>query len=89
MPLVLEARSASRLPPWLALIDLRSRYILLAVLINLPGNSLIGGGGGIGLLAGLSRIYAPLATVLTFLIAVSPIPLLVWIYGMPILPFFK
>ena len=80
---------AARLPPWLAPLDLRSRYILLAVLINLPGNSLIGGGGGIGLLAGLSRIYTPLATVLTFVIAVSPIPLLVWIYGMPILPFFK
>jgi hypothetical protein len=79
----------ARLPGWLTPLALRHRYILLGLLINLPGNALIGGGGGIGLIAGLSRIYAALPTLLTFLIAVSPIPLLVWAYGMPILPFFK
>ena len=33
---------------------IRSRYLLLALLLNLPGNALIGGGGGIGMLAGMS-----------------------------------
>lgn len=79
----------ARLPGSLTPFALRHRYILLGLLINLPGNALIGGGGGIGLIAGLSRIYAPWLTLLTFLIAVSPIPLLVWAYGMPVLPFFK
>ena len=74
-----------RLPGWLAPLALRHRYVLLGLLINIPGNALIGGGGGIGMIAGLSRIYAPLPTLLTFAIAVSPVPLLFWIYGVPVL----
>ena len=35
-------------------------YWVLVVLINLPGNWLIGGGGGIGILAGASGMYHPL-----------------------------
>jgi hypothetical protein len=35
-------------------------YWVLAVLVNLPGNWIIGGGGGIGLLAGASGLYQPL-----------------------------
>lgn len=34
-------------------------YWVLAVLVNLPGNWVIGGGGGIGLLAGASGLYHP------------------------------
>ncbi len=79
----------SRLPGWLAPLVLRYRYGVLAALINLPGNALIGGGGGIGLIAGLSRIYAPFRTLATFAIGTSPIPLLFWLYGPPILTQFN
>lgn len=34
-------------------------YLMLAVLINLPGNWMIGGGGGIGVMAGASGLYRP------------------------------
>jgi hypothetical protein len=75
----------SRLPGWLAPLALRHRYVVLGLLINIPGNALVGGGGGIGLTAGLSGIYAPLPTVVSFALAVSPVPLLFWFYGVPAL----
>jgi hypothetical protein len=59
----------------------RWRYVLLAVLYNLPGNGLLGGGGGISLVAGLSRIFLPLPVCLTIALAVAPVPLLVWLTG--------
>lgn len=79
----------ARLPGWLAPMVLRYRYGVLAALINLPGNALIGGGGGIGLIAGLSRIYSPLWTLAIFAIATCPIPLLFWLYGAPVLTLFS
>lgn len=42
-------------------------YWVLAVLVNLPGNWMIGGGGGIGLLAGASGLYRPLRFVLVLI----------------------
>lgn len=54
---------------------IRYRYLALAMAVNTPGNSVIGGGGGIMLMAGLSGIFSPLATVATIAIAVSPVPL--------------
>jgi hypothetical protein len=54
---------------------LRHRFILLAVILNLPGNSLIGGGGGIALIAGVSKMFSVRCYVLTVLIAVLPVPL--------------
>ncbi len=53
----------------------RYRYIALALAVNTPGNSIIGGGGGIMIIAGLSGIFSPLSTVLTVAFAVSPVPL--------------
>lgn len=70
------------LPPWLARITLGWRYLLLAVLFNLPGNALLGGGGGIALVAGLSRIFDARIAIPTILIAVAPVPLLVWFFEM-------
>lgn len=35
-------------------------YLTLAILVNLPGNWMIGGGGGIGMMAGASGLYQPL-----------------------------
>ncbi|MDP4032500.1 MAG: hypothetical protein Q8P60_06570 [Pseudorhodobacter sp.] len=72
----------ARLPGWLAALVVRHRYVALALLINLPGNSVIGGGGGILLLAGLSRLFAVGAIALTMAIAVAPVPILVWLFDL-------
>jgi len=61
---------------------LRHRYVALAVAVNTPGNAIIGGGGGIMMVAGLSGIFSPLATLLTVILAVSPVPLAVIFFGL-------
>lgn len=66
---------------WLSTLSKRlldSRYIALAIGLNFPGNSLVGGGGGLSLLAGISRklFYWPYFTLVT-LLATLPVPLLV------------
>lgn len=81
-PLTREDRLAllnTRLPKVLAPLATRHRYVLLAVLFNLPGTSVIGGGGCIALLAGLSGLYTWRATALTIVLAVAPVPIVVWI----------
>jgi hypothetical protein len=75
-----------RAPNWLAWILRDWRYVALALLMNLPGNAVVGGGGGLAMIAGLSRIFSPFGTVLTFLLGTAPIPLIVWIFGPAILP---
>lgn len=67
--------SPSRIVPFL----LRHRFIALAVLLNVPGNMLIGGGGGIALLAGATGLYPVPAYVLTVALAVAPVPLIITI----------
>lgn len=51
------------------------RYLLLAMAINVPGNSILGGGGGLAFLAGLSGLFGFWAFIATVAIAVAPIPL--------------
>ncbi|WP_299785578.1 hypothetical protein [uncultured Marivita sp.] len=58
------------------------RYVALAVAVNTPGNSFIGGGGGIMMIAGLSGIFTPLSTFVTIILAVSPVPLAVIFLGL-------
>jgi len=70
----LAPRTATRLA-------LRWRYLLLAILYNLPGNAVVGGGGGISLVAGLSRVFLPGPVCLTIALAVAPVPMLVWLSG--------
>jgi hypothetical protein len=65
---------------------LRFRYLVLAVLFNLPGNALIGGGGGIGILAGLSGIYSLAGYVLLVAIAILPVPLIFLVNHWMLLP---
>lgn len=57
------------------------RHLALALAINLPGNTVLGGGGGLALAAGMSRLFSPLGFVLTVFIAVAPIPLTVVVMG--------
>ncbi|MBF9058126.1 hypothetical protein HKCCSP123_02915 [Rhodobacterales bacterium HKCCSP123] len=68
-------------PPRTVGLALRHRYVALAVIVNVPGNSVIGGGGGIMMLAGLSGIFSPVQTVLAVAIAVSPVPLAILLLG--------
>ena len=70
-------RSPRRLLPFL----IRYRYIALLLAINLPGNIVIGGGGGIAMMAGMSRLFSTPYYFLTIAIAVAPIPLLLVTIG--------
>ena len=54
------------------------RYLTIAVLFNMPGNYLIGGGGGISLACGISRSISWKWFLLTVVLAVSPVPLLAY-----------
>lgn len=69
------------LPNWVAPFATRYRYVTIAVLLSVPGNFAIGGGGGIMMIAGISRYFTGPRMFLTLIIAVLPIPLLVWFFG--------
>lgn len=75
-----------RLPGKLGAAIARWRYVAIALLFNLPGNSVIGGGGGIAMAAGLTGVYRVVAMLLTIMFAVSPVPLLVMWLGPDVLP---
>jgi hypothetical protein len=77
LAMLLDGQSARALR-----LAIRFRYVALAVAVNTPGNSVIGGGGGIMLMAGLSGIFSPLATLATIALAVSPVPLAVVFFGL-------
>ena len=79
---LLIGRSPRRLLPLL----LRHRYLALATAINTPGNYLIGGGGGIALFAGVSRIFSVSGFLITLVFAVAPVPIAVVLFGVGILP---
>jgi hypothetical protein len=60
---------------------LRHRYLALMVALNIPGNALIGGGGGIGLAAGYSRLFTTGGYLAAVAIAVTPVPMALFIFG--------
>jgi len=62
---------------------LKHRYLLIAVSLNLPGNTLIGGGGGISLIAGMSGLYPLPKYILLVSFAITPIPLLILVGQLP------
>ncbi|OUS05646.1 hypothetical protein A9Q96_10575 [Rhodobacterales bacterium 52_120_T64] len=64
---------------------LRHRYIAIAVALNIPGNSIVGGGGGIAFTAGLSRLFSFPLYLLAVAIGVSPVVVLFLIFGPSIL----
>ena len=64
--------ASTRIVPFL----LRHRFLALAIALNLPGNALIGGGGGICLVTGFSRLFSFPIFFLTVALAVSPVPLM-------------
>lgn len=68
---LLVSRAPRRFIPTL----LRHRYLALVVMLNVPGNTLIGGGGGLAFAAGLSGLFSPLGYITAICIGVAPIPL--------------
>lgn len=74
-------RSApSKIIPFLV----KHRYLMIAVALNLPGNVLIGGGGGIGLISGMSRLYPFPKYILLVSLAITPLPLLLLAGKLPV-----
>jgi hypothetical protein len=56
---------------------LRHRYLMLAASLNLPGNSAIGGGGGIAFVCGASGFFRWGGFFATTLLATAPIPIVI------------
>lgn len=55
---------------------IKHRHLALMALLNIPGNSVIGGAGGIAFTAGMSGLFRFPQYLLTILIAVAPGPIL-------------
>jgi len=60
---------------------LRYRYVALVVALNLPGNAILGGGGGIALLAGLSGMFSFPQYLIATSVAALPIPIVALLLG--------
>ncbi len=71
----------TRLPRPLVPVLVRYRYVTLGLAINLPGNIGLGGGGGIMIAGGLSRLFHTGYAFLTIALATLPVPLSVWLWG--------
>ena len=69
------------LKPWLV----NHRMLTLIALVNLPGNTLLGGGGGIALVTGLSKLMSYPQFLLGMALGVAPVPVAViassWLGG--------
>ena len=71
----------ARAPGGIAAHVLRFRYVAIAIALNVPGNFVLGGGGGIAMMAGISRLFGPGWFLATVALAVSPVPVLVMLIG--------
>ena len=76
-----RALVGAAVPRPLAPLLTRWRWLLLAVVIALPGNAVLGGGGGIAFLTGLVRLHPPAGFMLTAAVATLPLPLAVMLLG--------
>lgn len=68
-------------PPHLTPFLIRYRYIALALALNIPGNAIIGGGGGIAMLAGISGLFRMFPFAIAIAIALTPIPFAFYVMG--------
>jgi hypothetical protein len=50
-------------------------------LFNLPGNAALGGGGGIAMMSGFSRLFTFGGFVTAVAVAIAPVPLVILITG--------
>ena len=67
------------IPSWLKSYLVKYRYLTIAILVNLPGNYILGGGGGISIACGASRRISWKGFLLTMVLAVSPVPILAYL----------
>ncbi len=84
--MVANAKGAGRLTGKIRTFLLDHRYLTLAMCLNLPGNSVLGGGGGIAFLSGLSGQFHWRRFILTVVLATAPIPILVLSGMVPLEP---
>lgn len=63
---------------------LKHRYLVIAIALNLPGNAIIGGGGGIGLITGMSGLYPFPRYILMVSLAITPLPILILAGKLPL-----
>lgn len=70
------ASLAQTAPNRLSRILVDRRDLALIAALNMPGNALIGGGGGIALVAGMSGMFRPDRYLVAIAVAALPIPLL-------------
>jgi len=68
-------------PNKLARLLVNHRDLALIAALNMPGNALIGGGGGIALVAGMSGMFRPDRFLVAVAIAALPIPLIMVVAG--------
>ena len=73
----IETQAPARWVPFL----LRHRYVALALVLNMPGNVVLGGGGGIAFAAGACRLFSTAGFVVAVLIAVAPVPIAFLAFG--------
>jgi hypothetical protein len=74
---MLMERAPSRFLPLL----LKHRYLALMLALNVPGNTVIGGGGGIAMVAGMSGVFTFGWFLLAVALAVAPVPLFFHLMG--------
>jgi hypothetical protein len=82
---LLKQKIPHRLRP--LLVD--GRYALIGVVLNIPGNAVIGGGGGILFIAGLSRLFTTGWIIVTLIIAVAPVPIAILGFGIDPMAFLR
>lgn len=68
-------------PTGIARLLVRYRDLALIASLNLPGNALIGGGGGIALMAGMSGVFPAARFAIAIALASLPIPLVMSLAG--------
>lgn len=74
---LLHEKAPSRIAPFL----LNHRYLTIAIALNMPGNVLIGGGGGIGLITGMSNLISFHTYIALLATAIAPVPLFFLLQG--------
>ena len=72
---ILNEKMPSRFSTFL----LNHRYVSVMIALNIPGNALIGGGGGIGSMVGMSQLISFPKYLLLVAIAISPLPVIIYI----------
>lgn len=79
----------NHIPAFLRPFLIEGRYAMVGIVLNIPGNALIGGGGGILLIAGLSRLFSTGWMFITLMIAVAPIPIAILVFGIDPMAFLR